>query len=206
MDGKYKLRNIYKLPEEQSLLKAKPKIERHDCSHCNKSMNNESMLSQHCKLIHENPEPTINIVKLNEDPKPPTNTDDDTKKPKFPCDKCDRVFRNVSSIVYHKEAEHNSGRKFVCGKCGKSFKHKQLLQRHYIMHTDDRPYACEFCDASFKTKPNLLNHLPKHSGIKKHECYLCKQTFAHKTSLKLHYRWHSGTKPFVCKVNIVYST
>lgn len=121
---------------------------------------------------------------------------------KYPCDKCDRKFRNPSSVLYHKDAEHNSGRRFVCSKCSKVFKLKQLLQRHQLVHTDDRPYPCDICQAAFKTKPNLMNHLAKHSGVKKHECRICSQSFAHKTSLKLHYRWHAGSKPFECKVTL----
>nr|CAD7409572.1 unnamed protein product [Timema poppensis] len=109
----------------------------------------------------------------------------------YPCDMCDKKFNHPSSVIYHKEAEHNNGRVFVCNKCGKGFRHRQLLQRHQLVHSEDRPYVCKSCGASFKTKANLLNHQPTHTGEKKYFCELCGQQFAHKTSLTLHYRWHT---------------
>jgi uncharacterized Zn-finger protein len=69
----------------------------------------------------------------------------------YPCDICGKLLNHPSSVVYHKEAEHNNGRRFVCNKCGKGFKHKQLLQRHQLVHSEDR-YASflhiiDFCYA-----------------------------------------------------------
>ncbi|XP_025835405.1 zinc finger protein 37-like [Agrilus planipennis] len=113
---------------------------------------------------------------------------------------CKKIFNHPSSLIYHREAEHNNGQRFVCIKCDKSFKHKQLLQRHQLVHSEERPYRCKQCDASFKTRANLINHMPIHTGEKKYFCSQCGQTFAHKTSLTLHIRWHSGQKPFQCDI------
>lgn len=74
----------------------------------------------------------------------------DERKNKFKCKSCFRTFRNQSSLIYHRDAEHNTLRRFVCSKCDKPFKHKQLLQRHQIVHSEDRPFSCKSCDASFK--------------------------------------------------------
>ncbi|XP_059483310.1 zinc finger protein 62 homolog isoform X2 [Neocloeon triangulifer] len=115
------------------------------------------------------------------------------------CNLCEKKFQHLSSLFYHKEAEHNEGVRFACNKCDKTFKHRQLLQRHQLVHTEDRPFICTLCTTSFKTKANLTNHMLIHTGEKKYFCDLCGQQFAHKTSLVLHHRWHNGDKPYQCK-------
>ncbi|XP_044727425.1 zinc finger protein 271-like [Chrysoperla carnea] len=116
----------------------------------------------------------------------------------YPCDICGKILNHPSSIIYHKQSEHNNGRRFVCNKCNKSFKHKQLLQRHQLVHTSQRPFECKTCGSQFKARTNLINHELIHTGVKKYTCDKCGQQFAHKTSLKLHYRWHNGQKPYQC--------
>ncbi|XP_046676859.1 zinc finger protein 184-like isoform X3 [Homalodisca vitripennis] len=148
------------------------------CDICQKSFSHQTSLKCHLQT-HE--EPT-------------------GKEKGYPCGLCGKRLNHPSSVLYHREAEHNNGRRFVCSKCGKSFKHKQLLQRHQLVHSDNRPFQCTLCSSSFKTKANLMNHHATHTGEKKHKCEHCGQQFAHKTSLTLHYRWHSGQKPYQCSV------
>ena len=87
-----------------------------------------------------------------------------------------------------------------CDICGKGFRHKQLLQRHSLVHTEDRPFICHICGATFKTRANLFNHNMIHTEDKPYECTQCDSKFTHKTSLVLHLRWHKGEKPFQCNV------
>ncbi|PNF36325.1 hypothetical protein B7P43_G00537 [Cryptotermes secundus] len=179
---------------------------RYPCDQCEKTFQTKQSYEVHLKAIHEGQRPFACEVcgrsfAYHNSLKGHMLSHEEQKAEKgYPCDICGKMLNHPSSVVYHKEAEHNNGRRFVCNKCGKGFKHKQLLQRHQLVHSDDRPFVCKSCGASFKTKANLLNHQPTHTGEKKYFCELCGQQFAHKTSLTLHYRWHTGQKPYQCQV------
>ncbi|XP_012279813.1 zinc finger protein 709 isoform X2 [Orussus abietinus] len=178
-----------------------------ECEQCHKEFPSKQMYEVHMKVVHQGVTPfTCNICNktfaYHTSLKGHMLTHEQNSKSDkgFPCDICGKVLNHPSSVVYHKEAEHNNGRRFVCNKCAKSFKHKQLLQRHQLVHSEDRPYVCKSCSASFKTKANLINHQSTHTGEKKYFCEICGHQFAHKTSLTLHYRWHTGHKPYTCDV------
>ncbi|KAK7790121.1 hypothetical protein R5R35_006488 [Gryllus longicercus] len=183
-----------------------PAKNRFPCSQCDKTFQTKQSYEVHLKAIHEGQKPFIceicsKMFAYHNSLKAHMTVHEEQRTEKgYPCEVCGKTFNHPSSVIYHKEAEHNNGRRFVCNKCGKGFKHKQLLQRHQLVHSDNRPFACKVCGATFKTKANLLNHQPTHTGEKKYFCELCGQQFAHKTSLTLHYRWHTGHKPYQCHV------
>ncbi|CAB3359973.1 Hypothetical predicted protein [Cloeon dipterum] len=154
------------------------------CSQCVKAFAFPKSLARHLELSHGLKDSSLD--KFNE-------------KQDSSCKVCDKKFNSLSSLFYHKEKEHGPGILFACNKCDKSFKHRQLLQRHQLVHTEERPYVCTVCTMSFKTKPNLTSHMIIHTGEKKFFCDRCGQQFAHKTSLVLHHRWHNGEKPYQCK-------
>ncbi|XP_039278854.1 zinc finger protein 264 [Nilaparvata lugens] len=185
-----------------------------ECRKCDKTFSTKQNLENHTKVVHELEKPYKceicdrrfgyqNSLRCHILTHQEGGGGDQTSQEgggAFPCDICGRRLNHPSSVVYHKEAEHNDGRRFVCDRCGKAFKHKQLLHRHQLVHTDDRPHQCQTCQATFKTKANLLSHQSTHTGEKPHFCEICGQQFAYKTSLVLHYRWHSGGGAFPCDI------
>ncbi|XP_008553477.1 zinc finger protein 271 isoform X1 [Microplitis demolitor] len=195
--------------DDDDEFKENSEIKEYVCDDCEELFTTQDTLEAHIKEFHNVDNPFVcNVCEktfaTEENLKVHVSTHDITIKKKTNkacvCDICGKVLNHPSSVVYHKEAEHNNGRKFVCNKCGKNFKHKQLLQRHQLTHSQARPYVCKLCEASFKTKANLINHQSTHTGEKKYRCNQCNRQFAHKTSLTLHYRWHNGEKPYRCNI------
>ncbi|XP_014248023.1 zinc finger protein 250-like [Cimex lectularius] len=117
----------------------------------------------------------------------------------FACDICGKKLKHINSIAYHKETEHNIKRKYSCLKCNKTFKHRLLLLRHQLVHTEHRPHKCDLCEARFKTKTHLIHHKVVHTKEKKFQCHICEQSFSFQTSLNIHLRWHTGQKPYQCE-------
>ncbi|XP_047514223.1 zinc finger protein 48-like isoform X4 [Pieris napi] len=69
-----------------------------------------------------------------------------------------QVLSHPSSVTYHKQAAHGATQ-YVCGQCGKRFHHRQLLQRHQLVHSKRRPFDCEV--TSRRTRANFAPALLK---------------------------------------------
>lgn len=73
---------------------------------------------------------------------------------------------------------------FQCPECGKRFKQRRELKRHFInRHTpnDAKPFKCRFCSYGAATKAIVQRHEFTHSDSKPYKCSLC----AYQTS----FRW-----------------
>ncbi|XP_012995773.2 zinc finger protein 85-like isoform X2 [Esox lucius] len=92
----------------------------------------------------------------------------------------------------------HGGKPSVCPFCGKTFKQKNHLSRHLIIHTGKKPFSCSNCQKSFNRKETLTRHELIHTGEKSFCCADCGKRFNRKKRLTMHILTHRGEKPFNC--------
>nr|XP_034963886.1 zinc finger protein 208-like [Zootoca vivipara] len=89
-------------------------------------------------------------------------------------------------------------RRRMCPACGKIFKFKSDLNKHFRTHTGEKPYTCKECGKGFSNSGNLKKHMLLHTGEKPYKCMECGKSFTQSGSLTIHYRTHTGEKPYQC--------
>ena len=132
-------------------------------------------------------------------------TDPATGVTYWPCDVCERRFRNRSGLRNHKAKKHRKGYlgpegMHQCQFCEKKFQYSTHLQVHERIHTGEKPFKCKYCGKRFNQKSNLRGHIRTHTGEKPHKCSECGKAFMWGDSLKLHMLRHGGERPFKCEV------
>ena len=75
-----------------------------------------------------------------------------------------------------------------CQVCDKTFKHKQTLRNHLLMHNGEKHHKCDLCGKCFRIKADLKKHLLIHTGEKPHKCTLCDAAFTEKCVINTHQR------------------
>ncbi|CAO2627213.1 Flt3-interacting zinc finger protein 1 [Lemmus lemmus] len=137
----------------------------------------------------------------------------------FRCTLCDRTFNNSSNFRKHQRthfhgpgpgvgesggqlvpswvvqesgSKHGTEVPFHCSECGKSFRYRSDLRRHFARHTALKPHACPRCGKGFKHSFNLANHLRSHTGERPYRCSACPKGFRDSTGL-LHHQVSPGS-------------
>lgn len=158
----------------------------------------------------------LNSHKINHLPPEVITTVEGSPLPHYRCLNCDSLFTDKHKYTTHvrhcesEEAKNNSvlnllkqrqeERKFLCNKCGQSFRRLNGLQRHDLaIHAKVKNFACQYCDQKFCFKYLKTNHERKHLGVAKVSCDLCGFTFSCKNSLKKHIEGvHENRRHFKC--------
>ncbi|GAB1291513.1 Flt3-interacting zinc finger protein 1 [Apodemus speciosus] len=113
----------------------------------------------------------------------------------FHCSECGKSFRYRSDLRRH-FARHTALKPHACPRCGKGFKHSFNLANHLRSHTGERPYRCSACPKGFRDSTGLLHHQVVHTGEKPYCCLVCELRFSSRSSLGRHLkRQHRGTLP-----------
>ena len=87
---------------------------------------------------------------------------------------------------------------YPCDQCDKAFKDKIKLERHKLyLHSKNavKPFACNICEKRFWYSRDLKRHNLRH----KFQCKLCSKTFQEKTALEQHVLELHPTHPYICK-------
>jgi len=98
---------------------------------------------------------------------------------------------DLGSIMKDEKENEESGKPIFekgqkdCTECGKTFKTKQCLERHFMQHTGERPFKCDECEKAFRTIFAMKQHKITHTDEKPFACH-CGVQFTLKASLKRH--------------------
>eukprot|EP01118_Nematostelium_gracile_P009090 TRINITY_DN3047_c0_g2_i6.p1 TRINITY_DN3047_c0_g2~~TRINITY_DN3047_c0_g2_i6.p1 ORF type:complete len:289 (-),score=64.66 TRINITY_DN3047_c0_g2_i6:72-938(-) len=85
-----------------------------------------------------------------------------TPKP-FPCNvgKCEKRFETMFGLDGH-HAKVHGWKRVHCSRCAKSFKKKEELEEHLMMHARGvKENHCKVCTSSFSAKSSLIRHMLK---------------------------------------------
>ena len=128
----------------------------------------------------------------------------ETNSYKCPENECiNKYYQKYSSFYKHLKNIHKT-RDFYCDfpECNKSFKSRDHLKLHTIIHKDFKPFECDFENCLFKcrSKSVLRTHRFKHTNDRPFKCLYddCDKWFKSKKDLKSHSLIHSSDRPFVC--------
>ncbi|XP_054831444.1 zinc finger protein 287-like [Eublepharis macularius] len=116
---------------------------------------------------------------------------------KISCPVCGKTFRSKSLLDRHWRS-HTGEKPYKCLECGKGFIQNGSLIAHQRFHTGEKPYKCLECGKAFVRKGHFLEHKNIHTGWKPHKCLDCGKSFARRRAVTIHRRIHTGEKPYIC--------
>ena len=151
------------------------------CEICGKDFPFKGRLQQHRNTVHRT---ELNVY---------------GPKIRFPCEQCDRVYKDKGTLKEHMVAEHGVQGNYNCEVCGKQFWLKTRLDMHVRTHTGEKPYQCTVCGKVFPLSSSLYVHVKKHSS-ERFECTICNTNYATNYYLKEHMKGHDGSAKLQCRI------
>uniref|UniRef100_A0A3B4FAN2 Zinc finger protein 208-like n=1 Tax=Pundamilia nyererei TaxID=303518 RepID=A0A3B4FAN2_9CICH len=149
----------------------------HTCPHCPSIYRDESSLNVHLLSVHKSV--SQYLERLAAPPK--------------------KQFTPLTSdnVQVKWKSESISVKSYKCSECGKTFRHRSVLELHMRIHSKDKPYQCKVCGKGFRFSSYLQQHLIIHTGKKPYKCSDCGKDFAFLQNMRTHQKLHQE-KPFRC--------
>lgn len=146
---------------------------------------------------------------------------------RFPCDFCDKNFKNNHGRCRHIATKHKNIKKptnLVCDLCGKICSDRLKLTVHmkchqtkvtceicqkslipvclkYHMkevHGQHPKFKCPLCSKIYNSEQKFKQHTKTH--VKKFKCKICNKIFSASYRYKQHMMWHEDSNAFSCKI------
>ncbi|XP_068179798.1 uncharacterized protein zgc:66448 [Antennarius striatus] len=177
----------------------------HTCPHCPCVYRDESSLKSHLLSFHKSVAHYLEKVAVpTKKQTTPLNSDNLQGKWKndgvsiktYKCPECGKTFRHRSVLELHMRI-HSKDKPYQCKVCGKSFRFSSYLQQHLIIHTGKKPYKCPDCGKDFAFLQNMRTHQKLHQE-KPFRCTSCRKGYSDESQLQHHMLSHNGEKPHKC--------
>ncbi|MEQ2284914.1 hypothetical protein AMECASPLE_026413 [Ameca splendens] len=172
----------------------------HTCPHCPSVFREESSLKGHLISAHGS---TVQYLERLTAPKKQLaqlSGDDAQRKvlsiKSYKCSECGKTFRHRSVLELHMRI-HSKDKPYQCKVCDKGFRFSSYLQQHLIIHTGEKPYKCPDCGKDFAFLQNMRTHQKLHQE-KPFRCTSCRKGYSDETQLQHHMLSHNGDKPHKC--------
>ncbi|XP_018542457.1 uncharacterized protein zgc:66448 isoform X2 [Lates calcarifer] len=177
----------------------------HTCPHCPCVYRDEASLNIHLVSVHKSV--AQYLEKAAELPKKQLNSlssdnvqgkwrNDSISIKSYKCSECGKTFRHRSVLELHMRI-HSKDKPYQCKVCGKGFRFSSYLQQHLIIHTGKKPYKCPDCGKDFAFLQNMKTHQKLHQE-KPFRCTSCRKGYSDETQLQHHMLSHNGDKPHKC--------
>ncbi|XP_008284106.1 zinc finger protein 208-like [Stegastes partitus] len=178
----------------------------HTCPHCPSVYRDESSLNVHLLSVHKSvaqylekmaaAPPKKQLAPLSSENMQGKWKSENISVKSYKCSECGKTFRHRSVLELHMRI-HSKDKPYQCKVCNKGFRFSSYLQQHLIIHTGKKPYKCPDCGKDFAFLQNMRTHQKLHQE-KPFRCTSCRKGYSDETQLQHHMLSHNGDKPHKC--------